>query len=253
MTPEELLTIVNYYVQLLIVQYHDKPNAQATIALYVNEIIANGIFFAVRDGFDLNTAVGPQLDILGKYIGVDRAFEGQTIPDNTYFSFCDYFTTPESGQLGFSTYNNYDTVIGRALLYNEILSQTQLLSDTEYLILLKLAIIRNNCNSSNSAIDAGLFSLFNANIFTSESGTMKMTYFVTLPYYAIANVAYQKGVLPKPMGVQIQDLVLFNNPYFAFGDYFTTEYTTTITGFTTYSDYDMQPGLILTYNEITHE
>lgn len=79
MTTQEL---IDYYVNLLIIQYHGKPKAVATIEALLKPIIMDKLLIEVQNGFDLTTAVGVQLDTLGKYIGVTRdgyGFSGQAI------------------------------------------------------------------------------------------------------------------------------------------------------------------------------
>lgn len=63
----------SYYSNLLILQYHDKPKAKATIEAVVS-LIPDDLIQEVTNGFDIETAVGKQLDILGEYIGVDRYY-----------------------------------------------------------------------------------------------------------------------------------------------------------------------------------
>lgn len=62
-----------YLSNLLIIQYHDKPRAKATIEAIGKDFPVD-LIFAVRDGFSLETAVGKQLDILAKYLGTDRYY-----------------------------------------------------------------------------------------------------------------------------------------------------------------------------------
>ena len=64
--------IINYYTNLLIMQYSGQTKAPATVAATVTPVIADQIYTQVRDAFNINTAVGVQLDILGKYIGANR-------------------------------------------------------------------------------------------------------------------------------------------------------------------------------------
>lgn len=64
--------IKDYYANLLIIQYRNLPNARGTIESLVGESYADGISLDVLNAFDLETAVGQQLDILGKYIGLSR-------------------------------------------------------------------------------------------------------------------------------------------------------------------------------------
>lgn len=63
----------SYYSNLLIMQYHGKPKAKATIEKTV-ALLPDDIILDVINGFDIQTAVGKQLDILGEYVGVDRYY-----------------------------------------------------------------------------------------------------------------------------------------------------------------------------------
>lgn len=69
MTTQEL---INYYADLLIIQYKNQPNAYATVQALTLPTIMDQLPFAVQDAFDIETAVGVQLDVLGKYAGVTR-------------------------------------------------------------------------------------------------------------------------------------------------------------------------------------
>lgn len=69
MTTQE---IIDYYANLLILQYHEKPKAFATIQALVKGVIMDQLPTAVQNAFDINTAEGVQLDVLGKYVGVSR-------------------------------------------------------------------------------------------------------------------------------------------------------------------------------------
>ena len=62
----------DYYADLLILQYKTQPKARATISALTEKVIADGILLDVINGFNLLTAEGKQLDILGKYIGLSR-------------------------------------------------------------------------------------------------------------------------------------------------------------------------------------
>lgn len=69
MTDAELIA---YYADLLIFQYSSKANSVATIKAAVKPVIMNQIVLAVQDAFGVTTAVGVQLDVIGKYVGVSR-------------------------------------------------------------------------------------------------------------------------------------------------------------------------------------
>ena len=62
----------DYYADLLILQYKTQPKARATISALTEKVIADGILLDVINGFNIDTAIGKQLDLLGKYIGLSR-------------------------------------------------------------------------------------------------------------------------------------------------------------------------------------
>lgn len=63
----------DYYANLLIMQYHNKPRAKETIKVSTASI-PDQLILDIINGFDINTAVGSQLDLLGIYVGVDRNY-----------------------------------------------------------------------------------------------------------------------------------------------------------------------------------
>lgn len=69
MTDEQLY---EYYAKLLILQYIKLPKAYATVYASVIPFIMNQMPKAVNDAFNIETAVGQQLDWIGKYVGVSR-------------------------------------------------------------------------------------------------------------------------------------------------------------------------------------
>lgn len=61
-----------YYANLLIMQYRGKPKASAEIKSLVYPVIMNQLPAKIQEAFNLDSAVGRQLDTLGKYAGVVR-------------------------------------------------------------------------------------------------------------------------------------------------------------------------------------
>lgn len=82
------LSLADYkkeYQQLLLKQYFDKPNASGEIGAYCES--AHKVYLLVEDflsEFDLDTAVGSQLDILGRIVGIGRSVNGATKNDTDY-------------------------------------------------------------------------------------------------------------------------------------------------------------------------
>lgn len=67
-----LQEIAEYYVDRLILQYRTKPRARATVAIAVKQALADDLASSLAAAFDLESAVGAQLDVIGKYVGVPR-------------------------------------------------------------------------------------------------------------------------------------------------------------------------------------
>lgn len=72
--------IINYYASLLILQYIGKQKAYETIQLIAQIFVMDLLPKQVQDAFDPATAVGVQLDVIGKYVGVTRTGFGFTTP-----------------------------------------------------------------------------------------------------------------------------------------------------------------------------
>jgi Protein of unknown function (DUF2612) len=82
-------SILDYYSNLLIIQYNNQPKAVAEIQSLVKAIIANNISFDIRDGFNLDInqgaiAIGAQLDLLDLYVGAGRFYNGVALSDADY-------------------------------------------------------------------------------------------------------------------------------------------------------------------------
>jgi hypothetical protein len=89
MTNEEL---VAYYAGLLIIQYIGQNNAYATVSATAALLILNQLPLQIQNAFNMDgSAVGVQLDVIGKYAGVTRygtGFNGQpiTLDDTDFFT-----------------------------------------------------------------------------------------------------------------------------------------------------------------------
>lgn len=64
--------VESYYKNTLIVQYHDKPKAKDTIKEWVDCMSGDTIFTQLSDAFDIDTAIGKQLDVIGLFVGLGR-------------------------------------------------------------------------------------------------------------------------------------------------------------------------------------
>lgn len=83
--------ITQHYIDYLILQYRNIDTAKSTIETLVKPTIMDLLPASVRDAFDIDTAVGNQLDFLGKYIDANRVLNIgtsiTTLPDSDYRTF----------------------------------------------------------------------------------------------------------------------------------------------------------------------
>lgn len=191
-----------YYSNLLILQYHNKPKAKATIEA-TTSLLPDGIIQDVINGFDINTAVGAQLDILGEYIGLDRSY----IKDGVVST----------------------------------------LNDEDYRLLLKLKIVCNTSDYSHKSIDESLYEVFGNSIRMDSIGNMGMTYFIPASAADVIEAALQKEVLPKPMGVDLNYVIEYDQKFFAFCSY-QNQTAVYKTGFRDYNNPNKE-GEMFTYNK----
>lgn len=247
--------IKEYYKQLLIIQYTDKSRAKATIGTIYDTIIPKNsktgeqLLIDIQNAFGLDNAVGVQLDIVGYYIGINRLYKGQNIDSLNLMGFSDYggYSTAIYGFNTYSSFNN-DTSNG-ILTYNELISVTNKLNDNDFRFLLKLKAAQNNCDHSGYAIDEILYTFFKTDLFYIDNKNMTMTYFVSDKYIKLLPVMKQKNLLLRPMGVGIES-VIKSNIYFGFSNYSNSTNSSYVTGFSTYSNYDIIEGKELTYKDI---
>jgi hypothetical protein len=196
MNTNQINATVAYYVRLLVFQYQ-LPRAQAMVAAFVNQIVANGLPSAVQEAFNVKTAVGDQLDVLGQYIGIPR-----TIGDPTplpYFGFVDY--AGGGNENGFSNYDGTTNPLAVFFNYQYQGARNTALSDNAYSFMMALKIILNSSDSTLAGIQAYLAELLPGYVTVVDNKDMTLTYSVSV------NAPVSPGVLepylPKPMGVGI--------------------------------------------------
>lgn len=197
---EKNTELIEYYKNLLIMQYRDKPKALAHIDNIVRSGMIYDIAIAVRDGFNLDTAKGKQLDVLGRILGPSRTITGTTFT-RAYYGYMLYGDTApftfnpmlvygaEAGDVQFRNYTE-----GQQSLYD--------LTDEEYRVILKLVVVRNSSNASVKSIDDILFVLFGAECYFIDRMNMTVvSYMVGAKWSRIFQIAKSSGLLPNPAGV----------------------------------------------------
>jgi hypothetical protein len=202
-------------------QYSDKPKARATIGALVEAAICDLLPLEINKAFDIETAVGPQLDILGVYIGFSRRIVGE-VPRN-WFEQVDYVTyNPATTYPGFTDYTNLvtnsDTQFYRYVYLSSSFSD---LTDDEYRYMLKLKLALNSSDNTLAEIQNILFEFFSYDIICYDLKNMTISYSVLASKSYFALLAISQDLLPKPMGVGIAGVfeVVDQTLLFGFQDY----------------------------------
>lgn len=192
---------LDYYANLLILQYRGKPKASDTVRLWANQSYADGLPFQLAACFDVDTAVGPQLDIIGRIVGVPRNI--YTIDfEHVFFNFQRYDSVPAT-IYGFGRYDDvpYDPDAALFFQYNFQGAATYTLLDPEMRLLIQLKIILNNSYSSFKQIKDLLYQYFPTGIEVIDNLNMTLTYNISSSLSKVGQGAVTLGLLPKPMGV----------------------------------------------------
>ena len=199
-----------YLSSLLIIQYSDKPKATAMIQA-VAKMFPVDIMFAVRDGFDLETATGNQLDILTKYIGISR-----------------YYTDSDNQ---------------KAVLSDE---EFRLLLKLKMIINNGDGTLYELTNSLYNLFGDGIRIIDDVD--SNGHHIMKLSYYILDEWANVGLAAIQQDCLPHPTGVDFGYSLFSRTPYFGFIDYVDQSHPYT-TGFRDYNDPD-KDGEMFSYDRV---
>ena len=233
-TEAELTAIVEHYKDLLLEQYVNAERARSTIGALTRPAICDLVELDVQNAFDIETATGVQLDVLGEYIGFSRTIT--TVIDRYYFTLVDY-NNPTVDESGFTDYTDQALNSGSSfyLYAYQNTSFTNLIDDI-YRPLLKLKIILNMSLNTMAEIATELWASFGSDLICYDNEDMSILYLINSSSTTLASIAVTAGLLPKPMGVRISGVFAIPDTAHLFG-YYTYEYDNgNSIGFSTYQD-----------------
>ena len=197
-------------VSNLIIQYGQKSNAVATVTAYSEEfelIYDNANILQMA--YDLDFAVGKQLDIIGKIVGISRNVPF-SIPKN-YFGFSGHLNAYPFG----SKFNSVVAYPFRGKF--EIPYSDSQLNDNDYRFFIKAKIIKNyatskNIDSNNFSIQNAVDYLFNSKAYISDNHDMTMTLNIDSGF-DISKLTYLENLdlLPRPQGVRYNTFISYQD------------------------------------------
>ena len=201
----DLNTAVSYYVSRLLYEYQ-QPNAQREIAIIAEQLLLEGLPWSLQNAFTLDSAVGPQLDILGKYVGIPRLIGDPTsLP---FFGFVRYSGVGNNPN-GFVSYlgngNNNSVVFFQ---YNYSQTNATLLTDPAYAFMILWKIALNHCNNTMAGAQALIKAIAPGQMTLTDNLNKTITYNIgnNMPVDSVVLTPY----LPRPMGVGITVVVVNN-------------------------------------------
>lgn len=193
--------LIAYYANLLILQYRNKPDATGTIMATIRSLMIHDLIREVENGYDIDTSIGVQLDILAKYTGAERIATGVDF-SRTFFGFVDYAEPePYTGVVGLLPYDELNAPDAQFLKYDTDQQSIYRLTDSELRILIKLKIAQNNSNHSTAEIDDILNEFFPGQTIFTDNFNMTVSYIFDTDIGRIIDIAVSQGAIPKPAAV----------------------------------------------------
>lgn len=202
-----LAAVIAYYQDLLLLQYRWKDRARANIGIYSKVVLGDLIIQDIGAAFDINTATGAQLDILGKYVGAPR--DSGPPEDLPYFGFWGYTIAGESDQNlnGMKDYTDAATNAAAVFYnYSDYGTRNTDLTDTAYRLLIRLKVILNSSNGTLASIQEYLHTFFPGLVALVDNADMTLTY--TIQEGSPLPLDTLKAFLPKPMGVGVNYITM---------------------------------------------
>ena len=189
----ELESVKEYYADLLILQYRNKPKARATIKMLVGICMGDGLVFELNDCLNIDKAEGKQLDLIGQILGCNRNVYGLT-PDAKWFSF------EKTGAYG---YSDKDAVSeGYWKSYFNSSGSSYALPDSDYRQLLKFKAALNVMPSTMKGMDEALYQVFGDNVMIQNNQDLSITYVIN-QQTTVTKAAEILGYFKAPMGVSV--------------------------------------------------
>lgn len=190
------------YLDLITTEHSDKPKFMATVALSLAPLVAmQNLFENMFLDFDLDVAVGAQLDILGLWIGVSRNVR---VPITGV-----YFAWDDTAMVGWDSgvwQGEFDPDTGLTSL-----------NDVNYRTLLRARIARNHWDGSiPDAYKIWAIIFPDDIIFIQDNQNMSMSIGVISTSFDAVDVALLTGgyLSLKPEGVRIADYFISPGPMF---------------------------------------
>jgi len=205
----DIEAVKEYYADLLILQYRNKPKARKTIKMYAEMFMTDGLVFQLQDLLDIDKAHGAQLDIIGKILDCPRTVHG-IYTDRQFFQF-----HQNAQSLGFSTIRNPVNALMKNINNSNLSVYT--LEDSAYRILLKYKAAVNVLRGSIKNIDDVLYSVFGSDVRLVNNQDLTITYILADESRIAIAAGKVLGYFRAPLGVNLLYILAVPAPGRIFG------------------------------------
>lgn len=209
---------IQSYIDLLILQYRNLPKAEQTIEALASKY--EELYNVMNDfetAFDIDTAEGVQLDILGKIIGISRIVPF-AVPKN-YFGFNDNTTTAYPMDDKFLNVVTYPFKNKFEIPYS-----TGELNDYQYRLFIKVKIIKNNVkarmiDSSKLSLQDAIDFLFENKAYIVDNYNMSLNLYIDSTFdFNLIQYITQLDLIPRSQAVNYKTIISYNDgSTFGFG------------------------------------
>ena len=198
MTTQE---IIDYYKSLIIMQYRSLPNALDHVGAWAAIFLQDQITEKVSTAFDIETAIGAQLELLGSYRGITRVVYGLT--SGAYWSVVPYDDVSPGSYFGLAEYDDADPT-WMTLQYDDLNNVGYTLTDYQMRTLIKLKAQFDSWDGTLGKLDFILYSFFGTyvNVVDNQDMTIVFNHQSADPDpNQIWLMAVTAGILPSNAGV----------------------------------------------------
>lgn len=198
------------YTDLLIIQYYNKQKAIGTIEAFTKEYekIFN-LYESFENAFDIDFAVGKQLDILGKLVGINRNVP-LVIPKK-YFS----FNYGNMGDKFLIVDNDYPIKDKFEIGFTDLQ-----LNDNDYRFLIRCKIIKNFLKAKGfTNIQLAIDFIFNNKGYIVDNRDMSFSLYLQSDINTdLLNVILALDLLPRPNAINYDLIIGYTSNSFGFAD-----------------------------------
>jgi len=210
---------IQEYAKLLIKQYYSKPKARAEIEFKISQYEKEyNIINTFPDEFDVDTAYGHRLDLIGKIVGVGRSVK--SVVDKIGFGF-----EENSNARGFADkFNALDSSAPFIERFTPEYTDLQM-DDPTYRLIIKAKIAVNNVSAymisdDRISVQQVIQTAFEKRAYVADNYNMSLDLYISPVYEGQRlRLINELNLLPKPQGVRYNKIVKAERTQtFGFGD-----------------------------------